>query len=385
MKKTLQMLIVFALIGLSANVKAQTPTWEWARQATSPSIHSWQEGMSVATDKFENVYITGYYKDTVTFGNYTFSCPQYDFYNIYLVKYDSAGNILWAWSAGGNGLGTGVGVATDNFGNVFLTARSEDSAILIFDNDTLHNNVGCNDIVIAKFNSSGHVLWAHIIGSTQDALPYQITTDAFGNSYISGEFQSPSLTFGTHTIDSLGFATMFLAKYDSLGNVVWVRSAGGHHGRIIGYGVTSDINGNIYVTGTTNCPVTHFGNDSIISPGTTDFFIAKYDSSGQILWVRNSSGTADQCYGLWITADPFGNTYSTGECASASVTFGSYILTSNSSVGFFIVKYDSLGNVIWAKGSVGGGDGYSVVSDTCGNAYVTGKADNAPISFDTIT
>src|ERR1017187_1640096 len=135
------MVVVIAVVGLNGKVNAQPPYWEWARQAISISANGFQEGWSITTDKFENVYITGFYYDTVTFGNYTFSCPNGSSY-IYLVKYDSAGNIVWAWSSRGNGIGTAVGVATDSFGNVFLTAEGDS---LVFDNDTLNSNGSYND------------------------------------------------------------------------------------------------------------------------------------------------------------------------------------------------------------------------------------------------
>jgi hypothetical protein len=86
MKKQLPLLALFILLGFSkANCQTQIPDWVWAKSAPSGSIGI-GEGWSIATDKSNNVYFTGYYRDTITFGSFILTSTAY--YTSYLAKYD---------------------------------------------------------------------------------------------------------------------------------------------------------------------------------------------------------------------------------------------------------------------------------------------------------
>src|SRR5437660_673794 len=74
----------------------QTPDWVWGRSAPSGSS-GLSEGVSIATDKSNNVFITGYYEDTITFGSFILTTTAS--YASYLAKYDASGNVQWAKSA----------------------------------------------------------------------------------------------------------------------------------------------------------------------------------------------------------------------------------------------------------------------------------------------
>jgi len=372
--RLLNSLIFFILF--ATKVFSQAAHWEWGRGATSISTIAWSEGWCVATDKFENVYIAGSYKDTVTFGPFTFITPSL---NIYLVKYDSSGNILWAKSATGQGNGWAQSIATDNFGNVFLTGKSHVYPI-IFDSDTLINS-GSNDIFIVKFDSSGTELWGWSIGGSSDDAPNSIATDSLGNAFITGYYQSDSLTFGTHTINNLGNGNIFLAKYDSAGNAIWARNAGGTLFDI-GYGVSTDMEGDIYVTGGIESSIAYFGGVGVINSTGNTCFLAMYDSGGNVVFVKTGIGGGE---GLCLATDPFKNIYVAGIFGS-NITFDSFNLTGTTANNVFIVKYDAQGNVLFAKNDVGYSSVYSIATDTCGNAYISGTFlyNTTPISFDTI-
>src|SRR4051812_3508112 len=89
-------------------------------------------------------------------------------------------------------------------------------------------------------------------GGTFNDVMAGISTDANGNSYITGAFYSPTLKFGTTTLTRSGtstsFADLFIAKYDPSGNVLWAKSIGGT-GEEQGTGISLDANGNCYVSG----------------------------------------------------------------------------------------------------------------------------------------
>jgi len=280
----------------------------------------------------------------------------------------------WAWakSAGGPQKVESYSIAVDNAGNSYITGWFEDS--LKFGSFVLRASVAGNsfasDVFIAKYDISGNFIWAKKAGGTNYDYGNGIATDPAGNVYVTGLFTGTA-TFGTLSITSTTVDyDVFIAKYDPNGNALWVKRGGGSAWDV-GSGITIDKLGNCYVTGAFRNTAT-FGTASLISAGNYDAFVAKYDSNGTFLWAKGSGGIADD-RGQSITTDTSGNCYFTG-FFNGTVTIGTSILTSADSSDIMIVKYDPVGNVIWAKraGGASADEGKSIVSDDIGNTYVTG-------------
>ena len=265
----------------------------------------------------------------------------------------------WAKTFGGNSYDYGQCISTDANGNSYVTGYFQSPAISF--GSTVLTNTDYTNMYIAKFDASGNVVWAkEAVGG---GLYYErgsgIKTDANGNSYVTGYFESPSITFGSFTLTNNGgnsTGDFFIVKYDSSGNVVWARSAGGTDADD-GEAISLDAMGNVYVIGTFNSPTITFGSTTLTNAGSTfvcDFFIAKYDSDGNVLWAKRAGGTDDDI-GWGIATDANGNSYVTGSFRSSSITFGSTTLTNNTTQyeDVFVVKYNSSGTVVWAK-SYGG-------------------------------
>jgi hypothetical protein len=149
-----------------------------------------------------------------------------------------------------------------------------------------------------------------------------------------------------------------------------------------------DTEGNVYITGGLYSPIVIFGNDTITnsdSMGSSPvFFIAKYDAAGNVIWGKSATGVA---LGLGISADAFGNIYTTGGFAWPDIIFGSdtlsYAADAQQSGIFgnnvFVAKYSPTGNIIWAKLGAENSyldfqlyDGATIVTDAAGSAYATG-------------
>src|SRR5437016_1062941 len=105
------LLSFFFLLGLYCH--AQTPDWVWARNAPSTNDG---EGISIATDNANNLFITGYYQDSITFDSYLLTGAR----SVFLAKYDLNGNVKWAKTSSG-AYSYGYGVATDALGNSYIT------------------------------------------------------------------------------------------------------------------------------------------------------------------------------------------------------------------------------------------------------------------------
>jgi hypothetical protein len=325
-------------------------------------------GNDIAVDANGNSYVTGYFWGNATFGNTTLTSSSSEYVDIFVAKMDINGNWLWAQQAGGTSGDEGYSIAVDANGNSYITGCFWGSAT--FGATTLTSS-GNEDIFIAKLDINGNWLWAKQAGGTSYDIGYGIAVDDNGNSYVTGYFSSIA-TFGNTTLTSSSseYADIFVAKLDSSGNWLWAKKAGGtswDHG----YGIAVDANGNSYVTGYFYGSAT-FGTTTLTSSGSYDIFVAKMDSNGNWLWVKQAGGTNEDG-GISIAINANGNSYITG-VFEESATFGTTTLTSSGSQDIFVAKLDINGNWLWAKqaGGTGYDDGCGIAVDANGNSYVTG-------------
>ena len=267
----------------------------------------------------------------------------------------------WAKSAMGTNQDYSQSVTVDVDGNVLITGYFE-SPNITFGSTILSNSMinQTSDIFLAKYDASGNVIWAKSIWGTDDDFSYSVTTDATGNILIAGYFTSDSISFDSITLFNNGAQNMFLAKYDPSGNLLWAKSASGTYTNVIAKSVAVDqsSNGDIFITGYYSTNTLILDSISTSGNGTIQMFVAKYNSNGNAIWARSSYG------GFYVLAssvsveDNSGDILVSGYYWSSTVLFGTTVLTNVSTItsnayDVFLVKYDSNGNVIWAKSSGG--------------------------------
>ena len=135
-------------------------------------------------------------------------------------------------------------------------------------------------LFVQQANAQGW-LWAKSAGGSSAEYGTYLTTDRMGNVYVAGSFGSPVLSFGSITLIDSGAVNIFVAKYDSAGNVLWAKSAGGSNNDVA-FSITTDGTGNVYITGLFASPTITFGATTLTnftSGGSEDIFIAKYAST----------------------------------------------------------------------------------------------------------
>ena len=277
-------------------------------------------------------------------------------------------NILAIASAGGTSIDAGNSIAVDALGNVYVTGSYDGTANF---GGTSITSLG--GIFIAKYNSSGTIQWVRSAGGTTTDYALGIAVDASGSVYVTGYYQGTS-TFGGTSISSVGSnADIFVAKYSSAGVFQWVRSAGGA-GSDIAAGIDVDGSGNVYVTGRYEGTAT-FGGLFTTSVGNKDIFVAKYNSSGTVQWVR-SGGGAGFDEGTSIAVDGLGNVYVTGQHIGTLTFDGTTIVLANH-INIFVTKYNSAGTFQWARSAGGTGfdEGNGIAVDASNNVYLTGRYD----------
>lgn len=364
----------------------------WARSAGEVLDMSGYVVSDICTDANGNVYVVGNYTTSITFDSITLANER-----AYIVKYDSSGNVLWAKGAltlanstAADALGNVYVVGS------FYSQTLTLGAFTLTNTDTTGFWA---DIYIVKYDASGNVLWAKSIGSTGQDEIASIATDPMGNIFVSGSFgYTTSITIGTNTITNAtnnngwGY-DIFVAKYDANGNVIWAQGAGGAGSNDYILGVSSDASGNVFITGKYYTPSITFGSTTLYNTDTSstnvsfDSFVVKYSAAGNMLWAKGIGGTGWD-YGNGITNDTDGNVYIVG-IYSDTISFGSFNLSNTNFGAFniFVVKYDPLGNVLWAKqaGGVDNDYGNSISLDVYGNIFITGTYTSPQMVFGTDT
>ena len=313
--------------------------------------------------------------------------------DVYLAKYDSNGALLWVKQAGGISNDHGHSVALDSAGNSYVTGRFLRTATFGESGQSIGevslNSAGGDDIYLAKYNGNGALLWVKQAGGSADNVGTSVALDSAGNSYITG-YSRGTATFGESgqgigevSLNSAGDNDIYLAKYNSNGALLWVKQAGGS-ANSVGTSVALDSAGNSYVTGYFWGTATFgesgqgIGEVSLNSAGSSDIYLAKYNSDGALLWVKQAGGN-NQALGNSVALDSAGNSYITGYFVGTA-TFGESGQgigeVSLNSAGYFdvyLAKYDSNGALLWVKQAGDNGvSGSSVAIDSNGNAYLTG-------------
>ncbi len=343
------------------------------------------EGYGVATDTSGNIIITGQTSSTnaiATMGAHqtTFGGGAYD---AFIAKFNSNGIRQWATYYGGNGFESGGSIATDGNSNIVITGStfSPNAIATMGAHQTIYGG-GNYDAFIAKFNTNGMRQWATYHGGSNDDTGYKITTDANGNIVITGQTESNNAiatvgayqtTFGGGSIDA------FIAKFNSNGIRQWATYYGGSNNDW-GYGITTDANGNILMTGVTNSSnaIATIGAHQTIFSGVNDAFIAKFNTNGIRQWATYYGGSNEE-EGNGIATDTNGNVIIIGytNSSNAMATMGAHqtiIGGTSFTYDAFLAKFNINGVRQWATYFGGSSNDRvsGITTDVGGNIIITG-------------
>jgi len=338
-------------------------TMLWVKSAGSPDTTA---GWGVATDAAGNIYVTGRYQGTPTFGGTTLTNAGRD--DIFVAKYDAGGNPLWAKSAGGSGIDRARGIATDGSGHIIVGGRYQGTAT--FGSTTL-NSVGGDDIVVARYDGAGTVVRATSAGGPGNDRCWGVAVAGDGsNDVVMTGFFADSAMFDGVMVRGAGGADIFVAKYNSGGTVQWAWPGGGS-GADTGWDIATD-GSDIYVVGSFSGTAT-IGSATLLSAGQQDIFVARYNGVGNLLWARPAGGVNNDS-GIGIGVDGSHNVVITGLFQS-SATFSGTTLTASGGSDGYIAKYDLLGVLQWVQPITGTGSntGLDVTAQAYGYIIGTGS------------
>ncbi len=354
----------------------------WARQIGDTLTDL---GLSIAVDSGSNVFIAGYFQGVADFdpGAGIADLTSNGSYDIFMAKYDSAGQYIWAHNLGSAYPDRCYDLDLDDTGNVYIAGAFDD--IVDFDpgpGTAILSSTNDQDGFFAKYDNSGNYVWAKSLKSSGWNPCSDIGIDKAGNVYITGFYE------GTADFDP-GASTVYLtsshnwdgfvAKYDHNGDYVWARSFGGSWSDN-GSSLAIDDTGNVYVTGSISYDADFdpgSGTGSLTTNGDMDMFFAKYNRSGDFLFAKNIGGISSDI-GDKIAIDDKASIHITGYF-EGNVDFNPGVGTANL-IGYgdhdiYMAVYDSLGNFEWAVkggGATGNDSGRALALDNYGGIYLTG-------------
>ncbi len=385
---------IFKKIGLTFiffiaifNLKSQTiGDLEWVYRV---GADKYDYATSMVRDASGNIFIAGYFEDTVDFdpgtGVYNLIAPGSN-YNGYVLKLNASGNFIWAVNIGSTSMDYVKSITLDGAGNLYLVGYF--AGTVDFDPSAATFNMtsvsSYSDIFILKLNYTGTFAWARSIGNLNTDVVSEI--ECFGNSGIifTGGFQG-TVDFdpgaGTYNMDAVGARAAYVCKFDTAGTFVWAKQMRGNSGNGCGYSFYLDAIGSIFMLGDFYGTLDFdpgAGTDSLTSGPYGNMFFAKLDPSGDYVWAKSFAGSSSYIYFNDIIQDDLGNNIITGSF-TGTVDFDPGPGTANSiakgvTQNAFFLKLDNSGNYIGVR-SINGSSSiypYSLAIDNSGFFYITG-------------
>lgn len=316
----------------------------WIVQAAGPDDDF---GTSLDLDKAGNVYVTGVFTNTATFGSTNGATKTLTGIGstIFLAKYLSSGVLVWV-QTGVESLGQvnqSFGVAVDSAAStVYMTSVSQGDIVFSSANGTSNtvSGVWTWHMVLAKYDASGNFQWGETNAAGPNSIPYEVAVDANHNAYVTGILEDTTTFYSKdgNNITVTGFSPAqttgdfpcdaFLVKYDSNGDAKWVNHIGGYIGRTSAVAVSP--NGDVTMAGlvgninwgTTGEAETlassqapgatmNLGGGEFTDPYNSDPILATYNTSGVLLRALRW-GDSNREGATGVAYDKSGNLYVAG-------------------------------------------------------------------------
>jgi gliding motility-associated-like protein len=231
-----------------------------------------ERDIAVCVDNKGDVYVNGGFDGTHLFGNTTLTSTGG--YDIFTMKYDSAGNFKWATSGGSRKDDWSQGISHDGNGHVYITGEHRDS--LIYDT-VIVKNYDARDVFVLKLDDqTGKPYWGARAGSNGGGeRGNDIYADENCNVYVAGDINGVA-KFGDNITTAGGNSVQsFVAKISPGGKWTWVATGGGTDSNDRGNAIALGKNAQLYAGGFFRSPATFGAYGPLTSAGSSDGFLAR--------------------------------------------------------------------------------------------------------------
>ena len=342
--------LILAKQDLSGNIE-----WLWQFQGGTiwPDI-----GCYIKVDSLRNcLYVTGTFNEPFVIPGITTLIPG-ESGGFYIIKIDLEGNFQWVIQEEGNISHNCL--AIDYSGNVLLSGVFLDATLAI--GYEVLQNAGYDDVFIAKYSSDGNWIWALRGGGESTEFCGLISTDKYDNIFLAGEFTSENVTLNEESITlGEGDGNVFFAKLSPNGQVLWMDSKAGSPIYLGDYycwpsSIITDPDGYSYIKGWHH-DSTYFDSFLLTNPYSKikkyNYFIAKFDPSGNTIWAHSINESRIGNDNNQMDLDRAGNVYLGAQITDTVWFEDDYQQVCNGYMnGFrdlFVAKYTSDGELDWVR------------------------------------
>ena len=269
---------------------------------------------------------------------------------LFIGEIDAAGNVVWAYtdSVYNNSYsGTELMAISENSNEEIIAGGIlKDNITSVIGDDTLHNK-GKNDLLLAKFNSSGNPAWAKNYGTMEMEEVLDVAYNADDDIFMFGKFNGDTLTIEGQELanDTSGFyaSQYFLAKFNATGSLQWMKKTGiASSFTDEEWSIKTDSN-DVYLMSAYVEPTLNLGNVTVDNHGEHDMLLAKFDKDGNTLWAKNFGGMQSED---WYDYEMSNNTMFLAGNLKPEMVFGLDTINKANKFGFFTAQID-LSNGNW--------------------------------------
>ena len=347
---------------------------------------------AIATDHEGNIIIVGDFSTAGSasgnanyFGQQIVSTGATD---IFIAKIDPSGNLIWIETAGGTSTEWATSVDVDSSGNIYVAGRFE--GVSNFNGSTITSN-GTADFYVCKYDKNGTFQWVKSGGGAGgNDMIYDLTVGKQG-IYVSGAFMV-STTIGTKilTTPTTGVQNGFIASYDLNGKYRWANAITGTDGETP-VSIAVDTFENVFALFSSNSPTVNYEGSTItysnVGADGSDVVLAKYQSTGNLVWVRGIGGIDDsnRAYAKDVMIDGGDKIYIAASF-QGNINFQGINESGTNAQDALVVKYDTDGSYLCHKSTKGQGSQTPnrLATDGSNNIYLSGvlSVNSGPIDFD---
>ncbi len=251
--------------------------------------------------------------------------------------------IEWQKTIGGDLLDRGEISVIGLDGSILIASYSSSGV----SGDKTEPSLGGGDVWLVNLDTNGNIVWQKAIGGDGDDYVTSIVTTNDGGYALSIQSDSNASIFKSE--DSKGGRDFWIVKLDANGNILWENTIGGalDDNRPT---LTQLEDGGYMVAGLSQSGVS--GDKTEGNIGSQDFWVLKLDASGSIVWQDTVGGTDyDSPHSIVELED---GSILVGGVSSSNIS-GDKTENSKGGNDFWLIKFDSVGNILWDKTI--GGDG----------------------------
>jgi hypothetical protein len=381
MKQLLFACCLIRFLSLSNECFSQDLLWGSHFSSTVQFPFSGSGPMSTYVDTEGNVYITGQFSGKIDFdpGPDTLFLDASSHTEIFLVKMNANGTLLWAKQFEGTNLAIGNTIVGDDLNEIYISGQIRGKVDFDLGPDTVSINAGNQDAgFLVKLTLDGEFVWVKKYGIIFNSLRRTVDGNLIAIGSFNGSKDIDPGTGVTSMVSNGGF-DIAIVKLTSLGDLIWARGIGGADDDN-GQSCDADMDGNIYFTGSFQETV-----DFDPGPDSTklsalgiflydDIFICKFNAFGEFIWVNGFGSSGYPEAGNIIRVDGDQNLVVAGRFIG-SVDFdpgpGTYQLNAGGGSGSFVCKYTTEGKYVWAKSFESPAEVNTTVLDIDNSNFIT--------------